>query len=91
MSLGRYTISLLDIGDQASDLDDIAGEFVPDDEGRLASPARPIVPVVDVNVSAAHAGTPDFYQNFVVSDLRLGYIAEHHPRRCRLLHKCFQL
>jgi hypothetical protein len=84
MSLCRYAISFLDIGDEVSHFNDVAGKFVTDDERRLASPARPIIPVVDVNVGAAYPGAADLYQNFVVSDLRLGYIAEHYPR-CRSL------
>ena len=39
------SVSFLDIGDEASDFDDFTGELVPNDERRLASSLRPVVPV----------------------------------------------
>ena len=81
VSLGRHAIALSDIGDQPADLHDIPGEFVTDDEGRLAPPLRPCIPVVDVNVGAADAGALHANENFVLPDPRLLDILELEPRR----------
>ena len=75
VSFGRDAVAFLHVGDEASDLHDIAGEFVSDDERRLATALRPRVPVVDVHVGAADAGAPHTDQDFVVSDPRLRDIA----------------
>jgi hypothetical protein len=76
MSLGSYAISFFDVGDETPDLHDISGEFMTDDKRRLASRLRPVIPVVDVNISAAHAGPSDTDENFIISDSWLGDIAE---------------
>ena len=61
-------VSFLHIGDEPADLNHIAGELVPDDEGRLASTLRPCVPVVDVHVGAADSRAPDTNENFVFTN-----------------------
>ena len=80
MSLGRDAISLLNIGDESPYVDNVSGEFMPDDEWRSASSLRPVVPVVYVYVRAAHPGAADADQNFVVSDARLGNVAQCETR-----------
>jgi len=80
MPLGGYAISFLDVGDETPDFHDISGEFMTDDERRLASRLRPVVPVVDVNISAAHAGASDTDENFIISDSWLGDIAKNESR-----------
>src|SRR5437763_10204890 len=54
----RHAIALAHIGDERSHLHDLAGELVTDDEWRHASAACPRVPFVNVDVSAAHSGSP---------------------------------
>jgi len=51
-----HSIAFLHVRNEAANLHYITGEFVSDNERRFASSARPSVPVVDVNVGAAHAG-----------------------------------
>ena len=51
--------------------DDVARELVADDERRAAAAARPVVPLVDVDVGAADAGAPHADQHLVVADRRL--------------------
>ena len=72
VALRGHAIALVDVGDETADSHDVAGELVPDDDRRLDAPLRPVVPVVDVHVGAAHAGAPDANQDFVVADRRFG-------------------
>ena len=51
-----------------------------DNERRLASRLRPVIPIIDVNVSAAHTGTSYTNENFVISDAWLGNIAQNKTR-----------
>jgi hypothetical protein len=76
VSLGRHPVTLFHIGDEPPDLYHVAGEFVPDDERRLAPRLRPRIPVVDVNVGAAHSGPAHTNENLVLTDFRLRHILE---------------
>jgi hypothetical protein len=91
VTLGGDAIAFLNIGDESSDLDYVAGEFMSDDEWRLAAAAGPLIPVVDVNVGAADSGAANFDQNFIVADFRLGYIAQDHSRACGFFYESFQV
>jgi hypothetical protein len=81
VSLRGHAISFLYIGDETTDLHDVASEFVPDDERRLAAPLGPRVPVVDVNIGATHPRAPHTNENFILADSRLGNILELETRR----------
>jgi hypothetical protein len=89
VSFGGDAIAFLNIGDEATDFDNVARELVTDDEGGFAARLRPVIPLVNVHVRAAHSGTPHTDQNLVVSDSRLGNIAKNESRTCRFLHQCF--
>jgi hypothetical protein len=82
-------IAFLHIGDESSNLYHISSELMADDEWRLASRACPRVPLVDVHIRAAHSCTAHANQNFVVSDSRLGNIAQHESGTGRFFHECF--
>jgi hypothetical protein len=82
MPFGSNAIAFLNVGDESSDFDYVAGEFMADDERRLAAAARPLIPVVDVHVGSANSGAANFDQNFIVSDFRLGHITQNHSRSC---------
>ena len=60
-------------------LHDVAGEFMSDDDRRLDPPPGPVIPLVDVDVRATHAGAADANQDLVFSDRRLGDLGQHHP------------
>src|SRR5207237_3983265 len=76
------TVSFLYIGDESSDLDDIAGEFMSDYKGRLATTFGPRIPVVDVDVGSANPGSTYAYESFVLTDPRLRDILQVETR-CR--------
>jgi len=68
VALSGDAISFLYVGDEPAYLNDIPGKFVADHEWRLASPLRPGIPVVDVNIGATHSRSPDPNENFVLTD-----------------------
>ena len=70
MSLGRHPVSDLHVGDELADFDDFPGELMANDERRFASAARPVIPLVDVHVSAADTGATHLDQDLVVQNRR---------------------
>src|SRR5688572_21815258 len=76
VAFGGDAISLSDIGDEPADLHDISGELVADDEWRLAPASRPRVPLVDVDVGSADAGSSHSNENLILADLRLRQILQ---------------
>ena len=84
-----YAITLLHIRDETPHLHDVSSEFVTDDKRRLASRLRPVIPVVNVHIGAAHACAPHANENFVISDSRLRNISQCEARTSRFLHQCF--
>jgi len=52
---------------------------MPDDKWWLATPARPVVPFVDVDVRAAHSGPAHLDKNFVIEDRRNRDVHELEP------------
>jgi hypothetical protein len=89
VALGGHAVALLHVGHEAADFDDFTSELVTDDEGRLASSLRSVVPVVDVDVGAAHAGAMHADENFVVANARLWYVAHHEAGTGSFLHQSF--
>jgi hypothetical protein len=89
VSFSRDAVSLANVGDEGSDFDDIAGEFVADNERRPASSACPRIPIVYMNVSAADSGSANFDQNLIISDLRLGNILQLESRTGRFFYESF--
>ena len=84
VALGRHQLALLEVlVDVAPHFDDLAGELVPDREGRLAPSLGPRVPVGDVEVGAAHARVVHADQDVGLATGRLGHVAhdESRPRR----------
>jgi hypothetical protein len=77
-----HSVTFLYVGNKAPDLNDFTGEFMSDDEWRLAPAARPRIPVVDVEVGAAHARAHYTIENFFVSDSRLGNVAHGEAGTC---------
>jgi len=69
--LSRDAVALLYIGDETSNLDDVAGELVSHHEWRLAPALCPGIPVIDVDVGATDAGAAYSYEDFVLADPRL--------------------
>ena len=68
VALGRDAIALAHVRDELADLYDVAGELVADDERRLHATARPLVPLVDVHVGAAHAGATYSNQHLIIAN-----------------------
>src|SRR5687768_10950140 len=89
VTLGGDAVALLHIRHEPPNLRDVARKLVSDDEGRLAAPLRPGIPVVDVDVGSAHprAAYPD--QNFVLTDFRLRTILQLEAGSGGLLHQRF--
>jgi hypothetical protein len=77
VALRSDAITLLHIGHERSNLNDIAGELVTDYERGLAARARPVIPIVYVDVGATYSGPANANQYFIVADSRLGNIAQH--------------
>src|SRR5947199_8979733 len=67
--LGGDAVAFAHVGDELTDFDDVAREFVTDGERWLASPARPRIPIVDVNVGAADTCAAHPYEHFIISHL----------------------
>jgi hypothetical protein len=86
--LGGHPVADVHIGDQRSDLRDVARELVSHDEWGLATPARPVVPFVYVYVGPTNPGAPDSYEDFIASDGRLRDLRQDESRRRILLDKC---
>src|SRR5690348_6193342 len=84
VSFDRHPIADMDIGDQRPDLRDVPGEFVPNDERRVAPPARPVIPLVNMDVGAAHARAAHADQHFVIANGRYGHILELETGGCSL-------
>jgi hypothetical protein len=76
VTLGRNKIADLHIRHIFANPDDIAAEFVTDDDWRLDASGCPRIPVVDVKVRAADRGGASFEENVVVTDSRDGHLAE---------------
>ena len=89
MTFGRHAVSFPHVSDESPDIDDIAGKLVTDNEGRPASAARPVVPVEDMHIGAAHTGAADTYQHLVFADPWLGYVPQYEPRTRRFLDQSF--
>ena len=64
----------LEIGDVRSDGGDLADEFVADDEGNRDGRARPVIPIVDMDIGTANACLQDADQNVVDPDGRFGRV-----------------
>ena len=77
VSLGRDAISGPDIGDEAADLHDVAGEFMADHDGWLHAAACPVIPFEYVNVGSADSRAAHADEHFVVSDSGFGDVAEN--------------
>jgi hypothetical protein len=69
--LGGDSVSLLHVVHESPDLYDIAGELVSHHERWFASPLRPGVPLVDVNIGAAYTRASHPNENFVFTDCGL--------------------
>src|SRR5687768_13533034 len=80
MSLSRHAVANLHVGDELANFDDIAGEFVSDNKGRLAATARPLVPFKDVDVRATNPGSTHADEDFVVENGGYGDVGQLEPR-----------
>src|ERR1700694_5235032 len=89
VSFRRDTVAFLHISDETTHLHHVAGEFVPDHEGRLAASLRPRVPVVGLNIGAAYPSPSHTNQNFVLADPRLGNVLQLETWRRRFLYQRF--
>ena len=66
-------MKVVDIG---SDLNDLADEFMPDHQRNRDRAARPIVPVINMEVRAADSGQQDTHFYVIDSGLRFGYVLQ---------------
>ena len=89
VSFGRHAVARLDGFHEAADGHHIAGEFVPNHKWRLAATRRPRIPLVNVDVRSAHAGTPHFDQHLIVADAWFGHFSERQPFPCRRFDQRF--
>src|SRR5436190_1991283 len=89
VALGGDAISLAHVGDETADLRHFARELVSDDDWWFHAALRPRIPVVDVHVSAAHAGASYANQNFIVPDGRHGNVFENETRGRGCFHQRF--
>jgi len=80
--IGGHAIAFVDVSNQLAHACDVTRELVADGEGRAATVLRPLVPVVDVHVGAAHAGATHANQHFVVADLGDGNVAHRESGTC---------
>ena len=80
VALARDPLPDLEVADVGADGGDLAGIFVADDHRHRHGAARPLVPVIDVEVGAADAGAADLDQHVVLADLGHRLVAEPQPR-----------
>ena len=76
MPFAAHDFAGMEIDDVRADLDDFADEFVSDHQRHRDGGAGPVVPFVNVEVSAADTGEQDPNQDIVDSDLRFGRFFE---------------
>jgi hypothetical protein len=88
--LGCYAVAFTHVFHKTPHLHDVSCEFVSYSERRLAPASRPVVPLVDMNVGAAHSGTPYTNENFILADLRTRHITQFESRTCSNFYECFQ-
>src|SRR4051812_26190034 len=89
VSFRGHTIAFPDVGHQRADLHHFARELVADDERWLAAPARPRIPLVNVDVRAAAPGATPANQFFVLANRRLSDVLQCEPRSRRFFHERF--
>ena len=82
-------IAGVQVRDVRADFDDLSAEFVPDDERHVNRGARPIVPVVDVQVGAANARAQHANLDVVDAGFGLGNIFEPQASRVAALNEGF--
>jgi hypothetical protein len=87
MPFGGHPIASSDILHQGSDLDDIAGKFVSDDDRWDDAAFGPVVPIVDVHIGAAHTGAADADEDFIITRSGFGNVAHDHSGTGNTLHE----
>src|SRR4029079_13523010 len=88
VALGGDEVSRSDVVHSRADLDDRAGELVPDRYRRLDPVRRPRIPVEDVEIGSAYARRLDVHEYLVVADARDRDLVQDESRLARHLSKC---
>ena len=76
VAFARYEFAGMKIVDVGSDPNDLADELSPVTNRDLYRPLSPIVPIVDMNVGPAYAGSQHANQDIIDSDRRLGHVLQ---------------
>ena len=76
MALTGDDIAHFQTGDVGTDLDDLAGEFMPTDHGHRNGFLGPGIPVVNMDVGAADGGFMDFDEHVIAADDGHRYIIQ---------------
>ena len=84
--LGAHQVAFFYGGHAASDRGHGSGKLVTRNQRRMNAPLRPLIPVVDVQVSAAHAGGRHLYQHLARFRLRYRHFANLNARRSLRLY-----
>src|ERR1051326_97082 len=71
VALRGHAVTFADVGDERSDLNDVAGGLMPDDEWWNAAVLRPRVPVVDVDVGTTDTSASHVDEDLVLTNRRL--------------------
>jgi hypothetical protein len=79
VALGPHDFSRINRRHAFAQLNDLADEFVADDEGRPDGVLGPLVPALDVKVGAADAGTEDPDKNFAWARFGIRDILQPQP------------
>jgi hypothetical protein len=76
VTLRRHAVAHRHVAYERAHLHHVAGEFVAHGERRPAPMARPVVPLVDVDVGSAHTRAANLDEHFIVADRRLRDVCE---------------
>ena len=90
VAFARYEFAGMKIVDVGSDPNDLADELSPVTNRDLYRPLSPIVPIVDMNVGPAYAGSQHANQDIIDSDRRLGHVLQPQTRLRMRFNECLQ-
>lgn len=76
MAFAADDVARIEVVDVVSDGDHLSNEFVSHDHGDWNGGLSPVVPLVDVKVRTAYAGSVDANEDVVYADARLGHVLE---------------
>src|SRR5437763_13624610 len=85
-----YEFTRMKIVNVGADLDDFADEFMPDHHRHRDGALSPIVPVEDMNIGPADAGSQNPNQDIINSDAGLGNILKPQTWFCLRFDESFQ-